>query len=112
MTTYLALALWFLTAAAVGGGLSMLLGRRRPRPAPLAVTALVLCALTAAFDSLMIASGLFHYAPEHLLGITVGLAPLEDFAYPLAGVLLLPALWAALRARRGHIGGTGDEEPR
>jgi small toxic polypeptide LdrA/B/C/D len=43
---------------------------------------------------------LFHYAQGPLLGIHIGLAPVEDFAYPLAGALLLPAVWAELRARR------------
>jgi hypothetical protein len=33
------------------------------------------------------------YEPGHLTGILLGSAPLEDFAYPLAGLLLLPALW-------------------
>ena len=60
----------------------------------------VLVVLTAVFDSLMIAAGLFSYADEHLAGPAIGLAPIEDFAYPLAGALLLPALWTALRARR------------
>ncbi len=46
--------------------------------------------LTAVFDTVMIATGLFHYAPTQLAGVHIGLAPLEDFAYPLAGVLLLP----------------------
>lgn len=61
------------------------------------ITVVVMLALTAVFDNLMIASELFHYAPEHLLGTSIGLAPLEDFAYPLAGALLLPAAWAAFQ---------------
>lgn len=64
--------------------------------AAVAITAAVLVALTAVFDNIMIASRLFHYAPEALLGPRIGLAPIEDFSYPLAGALLLPALWIAL----------------
>ncbi|GAA4506589.1 lycopene cyclase domain-containing protein [Brevibacterium yomogidense] len=55
-------------------------------------TAVVLCTLTAVFDSLMIHAGLFEYAEHTLIGMRVGLAPLEDFAYPLVAALLLPGL--------------------
>ncbi len=65
-----------------------------------AVTAIALVVLTAVFDSLMIAAELFHYSPEHLLGLHIGLAPIEDFSYPIAGAFLLPALWVAF-ARGG-----------
>ncbi len=65
-----------------------------------AITVLVLFVLTAVFDNVMIGLGLFTYAPEFLLGLSVGLAPIEDFSYPLAGAVLLPALWVLL-ARGG-----------
>lgn len=58
--------------------------------------AAVVLVLTAVFDNLMIAAGLFTYAREMISGAMVGLAPLEDFAYPVAAVLLLPALWILL----------------
>lgn len=54
---------------------------------------LVLLVLTAVFDNLMIGSGLFGYGSQTLLGIHVGLAPLEDFSYPICAVLFVPALW-------------------
>jgi lycopene cyclase domain-containing protein len=99
--TYLQLSAWFLAATVVVVLLLALASRRRgPRPATVGATILVMLVLTAVFDTLMIASGLFHYAAPQLVGIRIGLAPLEDFAYPLAGALLLPALWAALRSRR------------
>lgn len=53
----------------------------------------VLVILTAVFDNVMIASGLFDYGEQALLGIRVGLAPLEDFSYPVSVVLFGPALW-------------------
>jgi lycopene cyclase domain-containing protein len=63
--------------------------------------AAVLCVLTAVFDSLMIATDLFRYDTSALLGARVLLVPVEDFAWPVAAVLLLPALWELL----GMVGG-------
>ncbi|MEV8144165.1 lycopene cyclase domain-containing protein [Specibacter sp. NPDC078709] len=56
-------------------------------------TVVVLMVLTVIFDNVMIASGLFDYAGHTLNGFRVGLAPIEDFAYPLGGALLLSGLW-------------------
>jgi lycopene cyclase domain-containing protein len=99
--TYIELAAWFVGAAALLGiALTFASRGRRPHLGALALTALILFVLTAVFDTIMIATGLFHFSPAHLLGVFLGLAPLEDFGYPLAGVLLLPSLWVALRARR------------
>ncbi|MBO9625856.1 MAG: lycopene cyclase domain-containing protein [Microbacterium sp.] len=102
MTAYLWLAVPFLGLAVVAAVVlsSRLAAEDRPRPLAVLATVLTLFSLTAVFDSLMIAAGLFHYAPGLLLGVTVWLAPVEDFAYPLAGAVLLPALWALLRSRR------------
>ncbi|ASN53627.1 lycopene cyclase domain-containing protein [Sinomonas sp. R1AF57] len=113
--SYLLLDLVFLVAAA---GLAGLLSARRrgARPGarrrtlawvPLLIAGVALLALTAVFDNVMIAVGLFSYASAALSGLAVGLAPLEDFAYPLAAAVLLPALWVRLsRAER-----TGGPEP-
>ncbi len=63
-------------------------------------TALVLIVLTAIFDNAMIAADLFTY-PEHLIsGIRIGLAPIEDFSYPLAAAFLVPAIRCLLTPRR------------
>lgn len=61
---------------------------------------LVLLVLTAIFDNIMIRLGLVGYDPGTLLGWFVGVAPIEDFAYPVAALVLLPALWYLLRRRR------------
>ncbi|WP_144873951.1 lycopene cyclase domain-containing protein [Microbacterium sp. 1.5R] len=100
--TYLQLAAWFLGASVVAAVvLTMLTPRaRRLHVLAAATAAVALIVLTAVFDTVMIASGLFHYSPDHLVGVRIGLAPLEDFAYPIAGAILLPALWSCLRARR------------
>ena len=103
--TYLQLAGWFLGVAALAAIALCLLARGRgPRAGAVALTVLVMLTLTAVFDTIMIASELFHYAGSQLLGVHIGLAPLEDFAYPLAGAVLLPALWALLRVRRSAPG--------
>lgn len=86
--------------ALVCGILVPCLPRPRRHVLLMGVTALVIGALTAVFDSLMIAVGLFTYVEEHLLGIRVGLAPVEDFAYVLLVATLLPTLWMWRRGRR------------
>ena len=71
--------------------------------AGLALLFVAAAALTAAFDSLMIAADLFRYDAGSLTGLRVLLAPVEDFAWPVVAVLLLPALWELLGSaeRRG-----------
>ena len=69
---------------------------RKDMLAALGITAAVLLMLTAVFDNVMIAVGLFGYNPARISGAFIGRAPLEDFAYALAAVLLLPALWSLL----------------
>lgn len=59
----------------------------------LSISLVVILLLTAIFDNVMIASGLFDYGNQTLLGIHLGLAPLEDFTYPVCVVLFAPALW-------------------
>jgi lycopene cyclase domain-containing protein len=103
--TYWALNAVFLIAAlAVGTAAATALKSRRHKVALAAAggTAVVVLVLTAAFDNLMIAAGLFTYSSQLISGVSIGLAPLEDFAYPVAAVLLLPSLWILLgeRARK------------
>lgn len=76
---------------------------------------LVLLVLTAVFDNLMIGSGLFAYGSQTLLGIHVGLAPLEDFSYPVCAALFVPALWwlagGRVSARAPRAGTAAAEVP-
>ena len=95
--TYLQLSACFLAATvAVALALGLMARGRGPRPAAVALTISVLLALTAVFDTVMIGSGLFHYADQHLVGIRIGLAPIEDFAYPLCAAFLVPAVFVLL----------------
>lgn len=96
--TYLLLSVGFLAVAAL---LDLWLQRRGGRvslPA-VGIAAAALVVLTAVFDNLMIAADLFSYEEGLISGLKVGLAPIEDFAYPLATVVALPALWVVLTRR-------------
>ncbi|SNS63085.1 lycopene cyclase domain-containing protein [Micrococcales bacterium KH10] len=101
--SYLTLALAGVAVALIAGVIAARMAfARNPRTprarfyVAVAGTILVLVVLTAIFDNLMIAANLFHYAPDTLMGLSLGLAPLEDFSYPIAVALLLPALWIFL----------------
>lgn len=98
--TYASLAMVFLVPAAAVAAVAAV--RRRLGRRWWAVTGLtvaVLLVLTVVFDSVMIAADLFRFDDDALLGVRVGLAPLEDLAWPVAAALLLPALWELLAPR-------------
>ena len=76
---------------------------------PVLAGGLCLLVLTAIFDNVMIAFGLFAYRAGSLTGLTLGRAPLEDFAYPVAAAVLLPVLWRWLR--RSEIEAESEPEP-
>ena len=102
--TYLLLSLVFLAVAAVVLIVALALAPDRARIvrrwwAPLLIAAVVVLALTAVFDNLMIGAGLMTYTESNISGARLGLVPLEDFTYPLAALLLLPALWLLTRRR-------------
>jgi lycopene cyclase domain-containing protein len=93
---FLLLALVVLVVARVRTG--------RPAWKPLAGTMAVLLVLTAVFDNFMIMAGLVAYDDAQRIGLQIGVAPIEDFAYAVLAVVLLPALWHLLApwgARRG-----------
>ena len=102
--TYLELTIPFLAVALLAAALlpvrRLREGALRTHLAGLAMTMLGLFLLTAVFDSVMIGAKLFFYEEDLLLGPRIGLAPVEDFSYPLAAALLLPSLWVFLTHRR------------
>ncbi len=76
---------------------------RRPRfgrrMAASAIAAVVLLVLTAIFDNVMIGVGLIDYPEQHLSGLRIGIAPLEDFSYSLCAAFLVPAVYTLLHRR-------------
>jgi lycopene cyclase domain-containing protein len=99
--TYWALNAFFLGAVVVVA-LAAILSRRAPRWLAVLMSAGVLLVLTAIFDNVMIGIGLVGYNRGLISGVFIGRAPLEDFAYTVAAVVLLPSLWMLLPGKRDH----------
>lgn len=91
--TYPLIVAPFLVVAAVVAVSTVRRPRFGRRMAASSIAAVALLVLTAVFDNVMIAAGLFTYPSEHLSGLRIGLAPIEDFSYPLAAAFLVPAVW-------------------
>jgi lycopene cyclase domain-containing protein len=66
---------------------------------PILVAASVMLFLTLVFDNLIIASGIVDYDPEKISGIRLGVAPIEDFAYTLVALVLIPSVFNFLRIK-------------
>lgn len=66
---------------------------------PLVLTAVALVALTAVFDNIIVGLDIVAYDESKISGLLVPIAPIEDFAYALGAVLLVPALWTWLGPR-------------
>ena len=105
--TYLILNAVFLAVAVTVSVVALLRRSISGRFAGAVAVALTLTLLlTVVFDNLMVGVGLFSYDPDHISGVFIGFAPIEDFAYPLAAALLLPALWVLVG--RTKLGRTDD----
>jgi lycopene cyclase domain-containing protein len=96
--TYWLLNLPFLAVAAVVAVMAVL-ARRSPRWRTVGLTAIVVLLLTAVFDNVLVGVGIVGYDPARISGAFVGVAPLEDFAYAVAAIVLLPSLWSLLAPR-------------
>lgn len=57
---------------------------------------MVLLLLTAVFDNILIYFDIVAYAHDRLLGIYVGIAPVEDFFYAILAAFLVPVVWNKL----------------
>lgn len=99
---YAQLNAFFLLAVAAVGIWAAIVARRRggPRAASIGLAALVLLLMTAVFDNVMIGIGLVGYDESRISGSFIGVAPVEDFAYAIAAVVLLPSLWVLLPRKR------------
>jgi lycopene cyclase domain-containing protein len=93
--TYLLLNLPFLALASLVA-LAAALARRAPRWRAIGLSAVVLLVMTAVFDNVLVATGIVGYDPDRISGVLLGVAPIEDFAYAVAAVVLLPSLWTLL----------------
>ncbi|MFC5502725.1 lycopene cyclase domain-containing protein [Lysinimonas soli] len=101
---------WWLNLVFLAVASAVLLAavRLTPRPGrvvtrwavPIAAAGASVLVLTIVFDNVMIDIGLVSYASSAISGMFLGAAPVEDFAYPVAGMILLPSLWL-LFGRRG-----------
>jgi lycopene cyclase domain-containing protein len=74
--------------------------RRGPVWASVGLTASLLVLLTALFDNIMIGVGLVGYSARLIGGAFIGMAPFEDFAYPIAAAVLLPAVWCLIPSKK------------
>lgn len=66
---------------------------------PLTFAALVMFALTAIFDNVIIGTGIVAYDEELLLGVKILYAPIEDFAYTAVALVLVPSLFNLFRTK-------------
>jgi lycopene cyclase domain len=96
--TYWALNAFFLAFVAVVA-LVAVVARRSPAWRAVGLAAIVVLLLTAIFDNVLVGTGIVGYDERLISGAKVGVAPLEDFAYAIAALVLLPALWSLLTPR-------------
>jgi lycopene cyclase domain-containing protein len=79
--------------------IAAVVARRSPRWRAVGLAAVLMLTLTAIFDNVIIGTGLVAYDDSLISGVRVGLAPIEDFAYTVAALVLLPAVWELLARR-------------
>jgi lycopene cyclase domain-containing protein len=93
--TYWLLNAPFLAVVAVVA-VAATLADRAPRWRAVGLAAVALLLATAVFDNILVATGIVGYHADRISGVLVGVAPIEDFAYAVAAVVLLPSLWHLL----------------
>lgn len=100
--TYTLLNLVFLGIVALLA-VAAVLARRSPDWRAVGLAAILLMTLTAIFDNVIIGTGLVDYDDSLISGVRIGVAPIEDFAYTLAALVLLPALWELVPVRPARV---------
>lgn len=89
---FLGLALWFMFWVR-----SLLKSKwNRSFWVPRGIALAVLMVFSIVFDNIMIGIGLVAYDTAKISGIYIGVAPIEDFFYTVAAVVLLPSLWGLM----------------
>lgn len=96
--TYWSLNAVFLAVVAVVV-VAAILARRAPRWRAVGLAAIVVLVFTVIFDNILVGTGIVGYDPARISGARIGVAPLEDFAYAIAALALLPTLWELLSPR-------------
>lgn len=97
MASYLILNLAVLVAVLIIVG--PWIKHRRPSNAWF-MTLVVLLVLTAIFDNVIVGLGIVEYTPSKILGLYIGLVPVEDFFYSIVAVILIPTIWNKLGATK------------
>jgi lycopene cyclase domain-containing protein len=87
-----------LIVLAIFAGYSILV-RKQLKLRPLLIAAAVMLSLTAIFDNVIIGTGIVAYDESLISGIKLGYAPIEDFAYTLVALVLVPSLFEIFRKR-------------
>ena len=97
--SYLALNLLVLAGVVVLGAWFWAKQQRASKLAG-AATVILLLVIAALGDNFIVGNGIVAYDTSLLAGVYVGSAPVEDFAYTLASVVLVPAVWLLMRRGR------------
>lgn len=63
---------------------------------PALITLVILLLLTAIFDNLIVAASIVGYDSAKILGVYIGVAPVEDFMYAVLSVIAVVAIWNKL----------------
>ena len=100
--TYWLLNIGFFTIVAIVVLAAVVLGRA-PRWRIVGLAAIPLLILTAIFDNVLVGAGIVAYDPARISRVFVGVAPIEDFSYAIAAIVLLPCLWTLLAPRPRHV---------
>lgn len=100
--TYLELNAIFLVAVALFLLMTAAIVRGKLPWKEMGVALVILVALTAIFDNAIIGSGIVAYDASLLSGVYIGIAPIEDFAYTLAVVVIVPCIWVLCGRRRSR----------
>lgn len=104
--TYALLALPFFAVVAVVAVVAWVVARRRARGGAAArrpsgrvavatsvVAGIALLVMTIVFDNVIVGTGVVAYDASLISGVKIGVIPVEDLAYSIAAVVLLPSLW-------------------
>ena len=66
---------------------------------PLVAASALMLLITAIFDNVIIATGIVAYDEAKISGIKIGVAPIEDFAYTVVALLVVPTLFNFFRVK-------------